>query len=121
MSGNSFLTKAKDAKKDEFYTRYEDIQAELNHYKEHFLGKTILCNCDDQYESDFCKFFLRNFNYLNFKRLICTSFSTSTVIGTQISIFDSTILELNTITGTIENSRDTSLRQLNIKKSDNKL
>ena len=44
---------------DEFYTKYEDIQSELNHYTEQFFGKTVLCNCDDPYESNFCKFFLK--------------------------------------------------------------
>ena len=49
---------------DEYYTRYDDIQNELNHYRAFFEGKTVFCNCDDPYESNFCKFFLKNFNYL---------------------------------------------------------
>lgn len=88
MAKNENLHKAKDAKKDEFYTQYEDIQNELNHYEQHFKGKIVLCNCDDPFESNFCKFFLRNFNYLGLKRLICTSYSTSPVIGRQLSLFD---------------------------------
>ena len=88
MAKNENLHKAKDAKKDEFYTQYEDIQNELNHYEEHFKGKTVLCNCDDPFESNFCKFFLRNFNYLGLKRLICTSYGTSPVVGQQLSLFD---------------------------------
>ena len=88
MAKNENLHKAKDAKKDEFYTQYEDIQNELNHYEQHFNGKTVLCNCDDPFESNFCKFFLRNFNYLGLKRLICTSYATSPVIGQQLSLFD---------------------------------
>lgn len=48
----------------------------------------MLCNCDDPFESNFCKFFLRNFNYLKLKRLICTSYGTSPVIGQQLSLFD---------------------------------
>ena len=88
MAGNEILSKAKNAKKDEFYTRYEDIQAELNHYEAHFRGKTVLCNCDDPFESNFCKFFLKNFNYLGLKRLICTSYGGSPIIGRQLSIFD---------------------------------
>ena len=82
------LNKAKGNKKDEFYTQYEDIQKELNHYESHFEGKTVLCNCDDPFESNFCKFFLRNFNYLKLKRLICTSYTSSPIIGSQISLFD---------------------------------
>ena len=85
---NSSLNAARVAKQDEFYTRYEDIQEELNHYEKHFKGKTILCNCDDPFESNFCKFFLRNFNYLGLKRLICTSYVSSSVVGTQMTIFD---------------------------------
>ena len=75
-------------KDDEYYTQYDDIQAELNHYEEYFNGKTVLCNCDDPFESAFCKFFLKNFNYLKLKRLICTSFASSLVVGTQMSLFD---------------------------------
>ena len=44
---NSDLNAAKKAKKDEFYTQLSDIQEELRHYKEHFRGQTVLCNCDD--------------------------------------------------------------------------
>ena len=88
MSKNENLHKAKTQKNDEFYTQYEDIQLELNHYEKHFEGKTVLCNCDDPFESNFCKFFLRNFNYLKLKRLICTSYSTSPIAGTQLSLFD---------------------------------
>ena len=88
MANNSSLHAAKDAKNDEFYTRYEDIQAELNHYEDHFKGKTVLCNCDDPFESNFCKFFLRNFNYLKLKRLICTSYAESPVVGEQMTIYD---------------------------------
>lgn len=88
MAGNAALSKAKDAKKDEFYTQYEDIQNELNNYTAHFNGKTVLCNCDDPFESNFCKFFLRNFNYLKLKRLICTSYTSSPVAGKQLSLFD---------------------------------
>lgn len=88
MAKNESLHRAKDAKKDEFYTQYEDIQNELNHYEQHFKGKIVLCNCDDPFESNFCKFFLRNFNYLGLKRLICTSYGTSPVAGQQLSLFD---------------------------------
>ena len=87
-NNNRGLSAAKKKKKDEFYTQYEDIQRELNNYEKHFKGKTVLCNCDDPFESNFCKFFLRNFNYLGLKRLICTSYSTSPIIGKQMTIFD---------------------------------
>lgn len=88
MAKNEGLSKAKGAKKDEFYTAYEDIQVEMNHYEAKFRGKTVLCNCDDPFESNFCKFFLRNFNYLGLKRLICTSYGSSPVLGQQMMLFD---------------------------------
>ena len=97
MSKNGNLHNAKKEKNDEFYTQYDDIQNELNHYEQHFKGKTVLCNCDDPFESNFCKFFLRNFNYLDLKRLICTSYNGSPVAGTQISLFD--LIEGNTEQG----------------------
>lgn len=88
MPKNKGLNKAGTAKKDEFYTDYDVIQSELNYYPEQFEGKTVLCNCDDPFESNFAKFFLRNFNYLKLKRLICTSYAGSSVVGTQLSLFD---------------------------------
>ena len=51
------LDKAKTNKKDEFYTQLSDIENELKHYRNHFKGKTILCNCDDPYEHNFFKYF----------------------------------------------------------------
>ena len=65
---------AKKAKKDEFYTRLEDITAELRHYKEHFKGKTVLCNCDDPRVSNFFVYFAYNFEYLGLKKLITTCY-----------------------------------------------
>ena len=88
MGNNASLRKADRVKQDEFYTTYEAIQSELNNYEKHFEGKTVLCNADDPFESNFCKFFLRNFNYLKLKRLICTSYNSSPVAGTQLSFFD---------------------------------
>ena len=54
---NKNLNKAKKIKKDEFYTQLEDINNELKHYREHFQGKTVLCNCDDVRVSYFFKYF----------------------------------------------------------------
>ena len=88
MPKNNGLNKAKSAKNDEFYTTYDAIQSELNYYEDKFAGKTVFCNCDDPFESNFAKFFLRNFNYLKLKRLICTSYAGSPVTGKQLSLFD---------------------------------
>ena len=53
MTGNADLRKANKAKNDEFYTQLTDIELEMRHYSEQFKGKTVLCNCDDPYESNF--------------------------------------------------------------------
>lgn len=71
---NDNLQAAKAAKKDEFYTQLTDIEKELRHYKEHFNGKTVLCNCDDPRVSNFYKYFSMNFEHLGLKRLICTCY-----------------------------------------------
>ena len=84
MAGNANLNAAARAKKDEFYTQLEDIEAELKHYRKHFKGKTVLCNCDDPFESNFFKYFALNFNRLGLKKLIATSCAGSPIAGTQM-------------------------------------
>lgn len=74
MSNQNLLT-AKNKKNDEFYTRLEDIQKELNNYKEYFKDKIIYCNCDDIYTSNFYKYFKDNFNKLGIKKIIATNLS----------------------------------------------
>lgn len=76
---NSNLGAAKRAKNDEFYTQLTDIEKELRHYRPHFRGKTVLCNCDDPFESNFFKFFALNFNRLGLKKLIATCYEGSAV------------------------------------------
>ena len=71
---NKNLNAAKEAKKDEFYTQLEDINNELRHYREHFRGKTVLCNCDDPRVSNFFNYFAYNFEFLGLKRLITTCY-----------------------------------------------
>lgn len=73
MTNNS-LTKAKKAKVDEFYTQLKDIEAELKHYREHFAGKTVLCNCDDPRMSNFFFYFVLHFHRLGLKKLITTCY-----------------------------------------------
>lgn len=80
------LDKAKEAKKDEFYTQLVDIENELKHYRQHFRGKTILCNCDDPYESNFFKYFANNFNAFGLKKLIATCYNGSPVQGSELMI-----------------------------------
>lgn len=71
---NKNLNKAKEAKKDEFYTQLEDINNELKHYREHFRGKTVLCNCDDPRVSNFFTYFAYNFEFLGLRKLITTCY-----------------------------------------------
>ena len=80
MAGNnSNLSAAKRAKNDEFYTQLTDIEKELRHYRKHFRGATVLCNCDDPFESNFFKFFVLNFIRLGLKKLIATCYEGSAV------------------------------------------
>ena len=81
---NRTLHAAKRQKRDEFYTQRVDIENELQHYRQHFAGKTVYCNCDDPYESNFFKYFAANFNSLKLKQLIATSYSWSPIAGTQL-------------------------------------
>lgn len=71
---NKLLNTAKTAKKDEFYTQLSDIENELRHYRPHFKGKTVLCNCDDPRVSNFFKYFALNFEVLGLKKLIATCY-----------------------------------------------
>lgn len=68
------LTSAKTSKKDEFYTQLSDIERELKHYKNHFKGKVVLCNCDDPRVSNFFHFFSYNFEKFGLKKLIATCY-----------------------------------------------
>lgn len=76
---NERFDNAKKNKNDEFYTRLEDIEKELNHYKEYFKGKTIFCNCDDPRISNFFKYFALNFNEFGLKKLISTCYKNQDV------------------------------------------
>ena len=87
---NENLHKAKATKNDEFYTRLEDIEKELEHYTEHFKGKVAYCNCDDANRSNFFKYFSINFQKLGLKKLItsglkidCTEDGTDGTDGTE--------------------------------------
>ncbi len=85
MAENSGLNKAKAAKKDEFYTQFDDIAAEMWHYESYFKDATILCNCDDPFESNFFKYFALNFHHFGIKKLIATCYDGSPVAGQEIS------------------------------------
>lgn len=76
---NSNLSKAKNAKNDEFYTQYQDIEKEIMAYLDFnpdtFNCKTVLLPCDDPEWSNFTKFFAQNFERLKLKKLVSTSFA----------------------------------------------
>ena len=74
MAGNKSLHAANKAKQDEFYTQLPDIEKELKHYRKHFRGKTVYCNCDDPTISNFFRYFHLNFEKLGLKRLITTCY-----------------------------------------------
>jgi len=89
------LSKAKNAKNDEFYTQWADIEKEMQSYLEYnpdvFRGKTILCPCDDPEWSNFTKFFALHFNEYGIKKLISTSYAPTSkpnYISYQISLFE---------------------------------
>ena len=84
MAEKRKLATAKLGKKDEFYTQLTDIEKEMRHYRKHFQDKTVLCNCDDPFESNFFKYFVLNFDRLGLKKLIATCYATSPVMGSQL-------------------------------------
>lgn len=73
MSNN--LHQAKKQKDDEYYTRLSDIENELKHYKNHFEGKTVFCNCDDPEWSNFYVFFKAKMCEYKIKKLISTHYT----------------------------------------------
>lgn len=78
-SKNNNLNSAKNAKDDEFYTQLSDIEKEIKHYKEHFKGKTVYCNCDDPRVSNFFHYFSHNFENLGLKKLIAICYKSQSV------------------------------------------
>jgi len=80
---NTDLDNAKKNKVDEFYTQLTDIENELKHYKKQFKDKTIFCNCDDPYWSNFFYYFVAKFNEIGIKKLIATHY-----IDNDISLFN---------------------------------
>lgn len=71
---NRSFSAAKASKQDEFYTQLSDIEKELKHYKPHFKGKTVYCNCDDPRISNFFHYFSYNFRQLGLKKVIATCY-----------------------------------------------
>ncbi len=93
MAGNKTLHQAQRAKKDEFYTQLSDIANELHHYRDQFRGKTVFCNCDDPYESNFFKYFALNFDSFGLKKLIATCYGGSSLRGMELDLFSDELPE----------------------------
>ena len=74
---NSNLHTAKKKKNDEFYTRYDDIEAEVMKYRKYFRDKIVYLPCDDPVEkkSEFWSFFVNNFDAFGIKKLIATYYN----------------------------------------------
>lgn len=87
MANNAKFGNAKMAKNNEFYTQLVDIENELSHYTRFFKEKTVFCNCDDPYESNFFYYFATRFNELGLKKLIATCYDGSPIAYTQMSFF----------------------------------
>lgn len=99
---NVDLKNARNAKNDEFFTQYEDIQKEINAYLEYnpdiFRDKTILLPCDDPEWSNFTKFFAQNFENFGLKKLISTSYATDSKpvsVPYQVTMFEKLSVEYN--------------------------
>lgn len=88
MAKKRNVDNAKKAKKDEFYTQLTDIEKEMRYYKKYFKDKTIFCNCDDPFESNFFKYFVLNFNRLGLKKVIATCYKGSPIANQQLTMFD---------------------------------
>ena len=73
---NDNLRTAKRVKNDEFYTIYEDIEAEVMRYRKQFRDKIVYLPCDDPAEkkSEFWSFFVNNFDAFGLKKLIATHY-----------------------------------------------
>ncbi len=71
------LGNARSSKKDEFYTLYEDVKFELDHYLDQFKDKVIYCPCDIE-ESAFVKYFLELEAKGLIKELLYTSLQNGT-------------------------------------------
>ena len=78
MAKHDGLRAAKSAANDEFYTQYNDIANEIPHYRPHFMGKVVYCNCDDPTSSNFWIYFHNNFKSLGLKKLISTHYQKDT-------------------------------------------
>ncbi len=83
---NEMLNRAFIVKKDEFFTQYEDVVKEMSAHREQLRGKTILCNCDNPFDSAFFRFFVLHFNSLGLTGLTSTCYASSQVSGRELPL-----------------------------------
>lgn len=72
-NGNASMRAARALANDEFYTRRQDIEAEVSAHRSAFAGKSVHCPCDDYRTSQFARFFRDSFHDLGLRRLVCTN------------------------------------------------
>ena len=111
MNKNDNLSNARQVKNDEFYTKLSDIEKELIHYNEMFVGKTIYCNCDNPVKSNFVQWFYMNFNILHLKRIIVTAFNSAACNGGDY--WDSDFATVNPKSIAISKEISKDVRKLN--------
>lgn len=83
MRTNKRMLDAQSGQKDEFYTKYETISAELPYYAEFLQGKHVYCNCDNPKASNFWSYLYDNFVTLGLASLTATFYgqdATKTVV-----------------------------------------
>jgi len=92
---NENLGNARQAKNDEFYTQYADIEKEMDAYltfnAEAMKDKVVFLPCDDPEWSNFTKYFAQNFEKCGLKKLISTSYapdSKPSQLNIQLSLFE---------------------------------
>lgn len=119
MAYNASLNAARSAKNDEFYTRYEDIEREMEAYLAYdpclFRGKTVLCPCDDIERSNFARYFSQNFSSLGLAGLAVTSYRAGErgrcfIIGNGFPIYGDTSRGILTCDGDFRSDEITVLR-----------
>ena len=74
-NNNRILHSAKNGKRDEFYTQFEDVAKEVRHYWPHLKNKVVYCNCDDPHISNFWYYFKLPFEDIGLRGLIATHYA----------------------------------------------
>ncbi len=115
---NENLTSAKNAKNDEFYTQFADIEKEMNAYLDRdpdvFRDKVVLLPCDDPEWSNFTRYFAQNFERLGMRKLVSTSYAPSAVLRGEAQDGDEAAIhgKVYTLTRDITGDDRTDFRDL---------